>query len=125
VALEGAEHLSWWAACPITTRGTYGFPEEDDFRIYREESGVDWDLAKSPRDQEVWRCSMSRLRRLKRGPKPIMLFADAGRALGYPDQCFAGALRNCLGIDLRDRRGFGALSRYDTKGTSLPGPISE
>jgi choline dehydrogenase-like flavoprotein len=97
--------------------GTIWIPGDEDFRIYREASGVDWDLAKfggaiqevrdlfyvtSPPD--AWWCQRDHV------------WADAGKALGFEMRVPEIAYRNPLGIEKTQAY----LSRYDTKGTSLP-----
>jgi choline dehydrogenase-like flavoprotein len=97
--------------------GTIWIPGEEDFRLYREASGVDWDLSKfggaieevremyyvmSPPD--AWWCARDHV------------WADAGRSLGFEMRAPEIAYRNPLGIEKTGAY----MSRYDTKGTSLP-----
>jgi len=124
-ALRGAEHFKLVGGMSNHSRERMD-SRGRRFRILREESGVDWDLAKfrPTRFKKWWRCFHVTVGRLKRG-QADHLFADAGRALGYRSMASPVALRKLPGSIFETAAGLGALSRYDTKGTSLPGPISD
>ena len=118
---EGAENFKLVGGMSNHYQGNVWIPEEDDFRIYREESGVDWDLAKfADAIQEVVEMFHVTVAPSETWSKADHLFADAGRALGYQMNPSPVALRNCLGSIFETAAGLGAFSRYDTKGTSLP-----
>ena len=100
--------------------GDVHFPEQDDFELYREASGVDWDLAKFgdaiEEIRELFHVTYAPVECWSKGDH---MWAEAGRALGYHIQRSPIAYRNCLGTVHEDSP-LGAFPRYDTKGTSLP-----
>lgn len=110
--LVGGCSLHWGAVVRI--------PDEDDFRMYREASGVDWDLGKfSDAIQEV------------RDVFPVMstpdswwkksddIWAHSCKALGFEIYRNYTAARNPFGT-MYDGMHHQFLSRYDIKGSGLP-----
>src|SRR5262249_49418680 len=94
--------------------GTLWIPEDEDFKFYREASGVDWDLAKfGDAIQEVRDLFHAAAAPDAWWTSADHLWADGGKALGFEVRAGHLSFRNSFGID-------GGLTRYDTKGTSLP-----
>ncbi len=113
----GAENFRLVGGCSLHYGGQCWMPGEEDFNFYREASGVDWDLAKfGDAIQEV-----RDLFHVTSPPdtwwtKGDQIWADAGRALGFEMRATSIAFRNSLGTFYDGD----FLSRYDSKGTSLP-----
>ena len=104
--------------CSLHWGGNIFFPTEDDFRFYREASGVDWDLARfGDAFREIEELYHTTVAPIETWAKGDHLWTDAGRALGFEMLPWRTAHRNCL-----DTRfcGEGHLCKYDSKGTALP-----
>jgi choline dehydrogenase-like flavoprotein len=112
--VEGDANIRLLGGCVIHYGGTLWMPGEDDFRFYRETSGVDWDAAKfGSAIQEV-----SDMMYLSTTPdewwsKGDHMWADGARALGFDVRANQRAYRNAF-------PGCGEGNRYDTKGNTLP-----
>ena len=93
-------------------------PEEDDIRVYRETSGVDWTLGKyMPAIEEIRDIYHSTPMPEETYPLGAKLHTDAGRALGLDMKPMLFPKRNCVNSGYC---GDGHICRYDAKGTSLP-----
>ncbi len=103
--------------CSLHYGGTCWIPGEDDFYLYREASGVNWDEAKFgaaiQEVQDLFHVMTPPEAWWNRGN---YMWAEAGRALGYPMYQATIAFRNPLGT-MYDSE---SLPRCDSKGTSLP-----
>lgn len=111
---EGEVNIRLLGGCVLHYGGTLWMPGEDDFRLYKETSGVDWDAAKFGTSiQEV-----SDMMYLQTTPdewwsKGDHMWADGARALGFDVRANQRAFRNAF-------PGCGETNRYDTKGNTLP-----
>jgi choline dehydrogenase-like flavoprotein len=111
---EGDANIRLLGGCVLHYGGTLWMPGEDDFRFYRETSGVDWDAAKfGTAIQEV-----SDMMYLQATPdewwsKGDHAWAGAARALGFDVRSNQRAYRNAF-------PGCGETNRFDTKGNTLP-----
>jgi choline dehydrogenase-like flavoprotein len=111
---EGDANIRVLGGCVIHYGGTLWMPNEDDFRFYRETSGVDWDAAKfGTAIQEV-----SDMMYLQATPdewwsKGDHMWADGAKALGFDVRANQRAYRNAF-------PGVSEGNRYDTKGNTLP-----
>jgi len=93
-------------------------PEEDDLRVYRETSGVDWTLGKyTPAIEEIREMYGCKPMPAEAYPLGAKLYTDAGRALGLDMKPMLHAKINCIHSGYC---GDGHICRYDAKGTSLP-----
>ncbi len=93
-------------------------PEEDDLRVYRETSGVDWTLGKyQPAIEEIREMYGCKPMPSETYPLGSKLYTDAGRALGLDMTPMLHAKINCVHSGYC---GDGHICRYDSKGTSLP-----
>ncbi len=93
-------------------------PEEDDLRVYRETSGVDWTLGKyAPAIEEIRDIYHSAPMPEETYPLGSKLYTNAGRALGLDMTPMLFPKRNCIHSGYC---GDGHICRYDAKGTSLP-----
>jgi choline dehydrogenase-like flavoprotein len=93
-------------------------PEEDDLRVYRETSGVDWTLGKyAPAIEEIRDIYHSAPMPEETYPLGSTLYTNAGRALGLDMTPMLFPKRNCIHSGYC---GDGHICRYDAKGTSLP-----
>ena len=112
---SGGENFRLVGGCSLHYGGTCWIPADEDFHFYREASGVDWDLAKfGDAIQEIRDMfHASAPLTIHRGARTQHVWADAGRALGFEMRYAESSSRNNIGVG-------GDLSRYDTKGTSLP-----
>ncbi len=112
------ENFKAVGGCSLHYGGNFFTPTEDDFRFYRDATGVDWDaggFGDAIREvEELYHVAVTPIETWAKGDH---LWADAGRALGYQMIPWRTAHRNCL-----DTRfcGEGHICRYDSKGTSLP-----
>ena len=102
--------------CSLHYGGTTWIPGEEDFYFYREASGVDWDLAKfGDAIQEIRELYHVMAPPESWWSKGDQIWADAGRALGLEMRVTESGFRNPITGSMD-----GDLSRFDTKGTSLP-----
>jgi len=93
-------------------------PEEDDYRVYRETSGVDWTFGKAEEAiEEIRRMFFVTFMPEETHPLGVKMFTDAGRALGLEMRPAQLSKLNCLNSGYC---GDGHLCRYDAKGTALP-----
>lgn len=112
--VEGDANIRLLGGCVLHYGGTLWMPTEEDFRFYKETSGVDWDLAKFGTSiQEV-----SDMMYLQATPdewwsRGDHMWADGARSLGFDVQANQRAFRNAF-------PGCGETNRYDTKGNTLP-----
>ncbi len=115
---SGGENFKLVGGCTLHYGGQCWIPDDEDFRFYREASGVNWDLAKfGDAIQEI-----RDLYHVSAPPdswwsKGTHVWADAGRALGYEMRPASCALRNSFVGTVFD--GY-SMNRFDSKGTSLP-----
>ncbi|MBI4463424.1 MAG: GMC family oxidoreductase, partial [Acidobacteria bacterium] len=112
------ENFKLVGGCSTHFTGDCFMHTEDDFTIFRQTTGVDWNYGESvpaieevremyhvyPMPEVAW----------NRGSK---LFAEAARAMGFDVVPNPLAKRNCLDSNYC---GEGHLCRYDAKGSSLP-----
>ena len=93
-------------------------PEDDDYRVYRETSGVDWTFGKAESAieeiREMFYCNPVPE---EIHPRGVQLFTEAGRAMGFDIRPALLSKMNCLNSGYC---GDGHLCRYDAKGTALP-----
>ena len=94
-------------------------PEEDDYQIYRETSGVDWTFGKAEAAIEEIRVMFG----INFGmpeelyPRGVQMFTGAGRAMGFDMRPGQLARKNCLDCGYC---GDGSICRYDSASTTLP-----
>ena len=95
---------------------TVWIPGDEDFRFYREASGVNWDLAKFgdaiQEVRDIYGVAQSADSFWTKGDH---VWADGARALGLDVRVREGGFRNVMNYGQA-----GSLNRYDSKGTSLP-----
>ena len=112
--VEGDANIKLLGGCVLHYGGTLWMPGEDDFRFYRETSGVDWDAAKFGTSlQEVTDMMYLEATPDEWWSKGDHMWADGARALGFDVRANQRAYRNAF-------PGVSEGNRYDTKGNTLP-----
>jgi choline dehydrogenase-like flavoprotein len=98
--------------------GIFFIPGEDDFRIYREVTGVDWTVGKFEEAiQEIRNFFPINFFPSETFSKGARMFDEVGRSLGYEMRNSPVGRRNCLACR---HCTVGSICRQDSKATSLP-----
>lgn len=104
--------------CSIHYGGEFFMPGEDDFRVYREVTGVDWTAGKFEEAiQEIRSFFPMTVFPIETMSKGVRMFNDVGESLGFEMWNTPMGRINCLACHHCTK---GKICRQDSKATSLP-----